>query len=165
MPTSKRGSAKKRTAKKATAKKGAGRRPAAKKGRGGAKKATAKKATAKRGGQGRGGAAKKATAKRSAAKKSGGGQAAKKGRRGGVANPAFMREMQPSAELAAVVGERPMPRTEITKRVWDYIKSNGLQDQTNRRMINADDNLRAVFGGRRQVSMFEMTKLINDHLS
>ena len=57
-----------------------------------------------------------------------------------------------------------MPRTEVTKRIWDYIRKNGLQDQRNRRMINADDRLRAVFGGRRQVSMFEMTKLVNNHL-
>jgi upstream activation factor subunit UAF30 len=72
--------------------------------------------------------------------------------------------MQPSEELGAVVGARPMPRTEVTKRIWDYIRKNGLQDQKNRRQINADDRLRAVFGGRRQVSMFEMTKLVNNHL-
>jgi chromatin remodeling complex protein RSC6 len=72
--------------------------------------------------------------------------------------------MQPSDDLGAVVGARPMPRTEVTKRIWDYIRKNGLQDQKNRRMINADDRLRAVFGGRRQVSMFEMTKLVNNHL-
>ena len=72
--------------------------------------------------------------------------------------------MQPSEELGAVVGARPMPRTEVTKRIWDYIRKNGLQDQKNRRQINADDRLRAVFGGRRQVSMFEMTKLVNKHM-
>jgi chromatin remodeling complex protein RSC6 len=72
--------------------------------------------------------------------------------------------MQPSDDLGAVVGARPMPRTEVTKRIWEYIRKNGLQDQKNRRMINADDRLRAVFGGRRQVSMFEMTKLVNNHL-
>jgi upstream activation factor subunit UAF30 len=75
-----------------------------------------------------------------------------------------MKPMQPSAALGAVVGARPMPRSQVTKRIWDYIKKNGLQDQKNRRQINADDRLRAVFGGRRQVSMFEMTRLVNDHL-
>jgi chromatin remodeling complex protein RSC6 len=77
---------------------------------------------------------------------------------------AFMKPMQPDAALAAVVGEKPMPRTEITKKLWAYIKRRGLQDKKNRRMINADDNLRAVFNGKRQVSMFEMTKLVNRHL-
>ena len=73
--------------------------------------------------------------------------------------------MKPSAELAAVVGDQPMPRTEITKRLWGYIKRRGLQDDKNRRMINADDNLRPVFGGKRQVSMFDMTRMVNQHLS
>jgi chromatin remodeling complex protein RSC6 len=72
--------------------------------------------------------------------------------------------MQPSQALQAVVGARPIPRTEVTKRIWNYIHKNGLQDGKNRRQINADDRLRAVFGGRRQVSMFEMTKLLNNHL-
>jgi upstream activation factor subunit UAF30 len=72
--------------------------------------------------------------------------------------------MRPSEALGAVIGARPMPRSQVTKRIWDYIKKNGLQDQKNRRQINADDRLRAVFGGRRQVSMFEMTRLVNDHL-
>jgi chromatin remodeling complex protein RSC6 len=80
-------------------------------------------------------------------------------------NPAFMRPMQPDTALAAVVGDRPMPRTEITKKLWQYIKRNGLQDAKERRMINADDRLRTVFGGKRQVSMFEMTKLVNRHIS
>jgi upstream activation factor subunit UAF30 len=80
-------------------------------------------------------------------------------------NPAFMKPMQPDSTLAAVVGDRPQPRTQITKKVWDYIKARGLQDKVNRRMINADDNLQAVFGGKKQVSMFEMTKLVNKHLS
>jgi chromatin remodeling complex protein RSC6 len=79
-------------------------------------------------------------------------------------NPAFMKPMTPSSTLAAVVGSNPMPRTEVTKKLWVYIKRNGLQDSVNRRMINADDNLRQVFGGRRQVSMFEMTKLVSAHL-
>jgi chromatin remodeling complex protein RSC6 len=75
-----------------------------------------------------------------------------------------MKAMTPSGELAAVVGERAMPRTEVTKKIWDYIKKNKLQDSANKRMINADDKLRPVFGGKRQVSMFEMTKLVNAHL-
>ena len=70
----------------------------------------------------------------------------------------------PSAELAAVIGSNPMPRSEVTKKVWDYIKANGLQDQTNKRMINADDKLKVIFGGKDQVSMFEMTALVNKHL-
>jgi chromatin remodeling complex protein RSC6 len=73
--------------------------------------------------------------------------------------------MKPSTELAAVVGSQPIPRSEITKRVWDYIKKNNLQDQQNKRQINADDKLKAVFGGKKSVSMFEMTKLVNGHLS
>jgi chromatin remodeling complex protein RSC6 len=73
--------------------------------------------------------------------------------------------MKPSGELAAIVGSQPIPRSEITKRVWDYIKKNNLQDQQNKRQINADDKLRPVFGGKKSVSMFEMTKLVNGHLS
>ena len=73
-------------------------------------------------------------------------------------------EVTPSTELAAVIGAKPMPRSEVTKKVWDYIKANGLQDQTNKRMINADDKLRVIFGGKDQVSMFEMTALVNKHL-
>jgi upstream activation factor subunit UAF30 len=73
-------------------------------------------------------------------------------------------EVTPSADLAAIVGTTPIPRSEVTKRVWDYIKANGLQDQTNKRMINADDKLRVIFGGKDQVSMFEMTALVNKHL-
>lgn len=80
-------------------------------------------------------------------------------------NPAFMKPMQPDSALGAVVGNTPMPRTEVTKKIWDYIKKNNLQDSANKRMINADAKLRPVFGGKDQVSMFEMTKLVNDHLS
>lgn len=80
-------------------------------------------------------------------------------------NAAFMKPMTPSPQLAAVVGSSPMPRTEVTKKLWAYIKRKGLQDQKERRMINADDNLRSVFGGRSRVSMFDMTKLVNKHLS
>ncbi len=76
-----------------------------------------------------------------------------------------MKAMTPSAALAAVVGSKPIPRTQVTKNIWAYIKKNGLQDAKNRRNINADDKLKAVFGGKKQVSMFEMTKLVNKHLS
>ena len=79
-------------------------------------------------------------------------------------NAAFMKAMTPTAVLAAVVGDKAIPRTEVTKKIWDYIKKNKLQDAINKRMINADDRLKAVFGGKRQVSMFEMTKLVNAHL-
>ena len=78
---------------------------------------------------------------------------------------AFMKEMTPSASLAAVVGNKPLPRTEVVKKLWAYIKKNGLQDPKEKRMINADDKLKPVFGGKKQVSMFEMTKLVNGHLS
>ena len=79
-------------------------------------------------------------------------------------NAAFMKPMNPSAALGAVIGSGAMPRTEVTKKVWDYIKANGLQDQKNRRMINADAKLKPIFGGKKQVSMFEMTKLVSKHL-
>ncbi len=75
-----------------------------------------------------------------------------------------MRPLQPDALLAAVVGSTPLPRTEVTKKLWHYIRKNGLQDSINRRMINADDNLKAVFNGKSQVSMFEMTKLVSRHM-
>lgn len=73
-------------------------------------------------------------------------------------------EVQPSSDLGAIIGNKPIPRSEVTKKVWDYIKANGLQDQTNKRMINADDKLKVIFGGKKQVSMFEMTALVNKHL-
>ena len=79
-------------------------------------------------------------------------------------NAAFMKPMTPTATLAAVIGGSPMPRTEVTKKLWAYIKRNGLQDSKNRRNINADDKLQEVFGGKKQVSMFEMTKLVSRHL-
>jgi chromatin remodeling complex protein RSC6 len=79
-------------------------------------------------------------------------------------NPAFMKPMQPDEMLAPVVGNKPMPRTQVTKNLWNYIKKNGLQDSKNKRMINADEKLKSVFNGKRQVSMFEMTKLVNQHL-
>jgi chromatin remodeling complex protein RSC6 len=115
-----------------------------------AKKKTAKKKTAKK-------PAKKAVRK----------AAPKKAKKSGAKrkpNPAFMKPMTPSSALAAVIGDKPMPRTQVTKKVWDYIKSRGLQDKSNRRMINADGALMAVFGGKKQVNMFEMTKLVSKHL-
>jgi chromatin remodeling complex protein RSC6 len=130
---------KKTAAKKAPAKKPAAKKPAA-------KKAPAKKAPAK-----------KAPAKKAAPKKKATGAKRKP-------NAAFMKPMNPTAILAAVIGEKALPRTEVTKKIWDYIKKNKLQDAANRRMINADDKLKAVFGGKKQVSMFEMTKLVNAHL-
>jgi chromatin remodeling complex protein RSC6 len=75
-----------------------------------------------------------------------------------------MKAMTPSSVLAAVIGAAPMPRTEVTKKIWDYIKKNRLQDAINKRLINADEKLRAVFGGKSKVSMFEMTKLVSNHL-
>jgi chromatin remodeling complex protein RSC6 len=80
------------------------------------------------------------------------------------ANAAFMRPVTPSAALAEVVGSKPIPRTEVTKRLWAYIKKNGLQDSKNKRMINADAKLKAVFGAQSSVNMFEMTKLVGKHL-
>jgi upstream activation factor subunit UAF30 len=123
---------------------------AAKKSKKAAKRPAAKKAAAKR-------PVKKAAAKRPAAK-------AKKPAAKRKPNAAFMKPMTPSSQLASVVGNTPMPRTEVTSKLWGYIKKNNLQDKTNRRMINADDKLREVFGGKRQVSMFEMTKLVAKHL-
>ena len=124
-----------------------------------AKKAPAKKRAAKKPAKK---PAKKAPAKKPAAKK-----AAPKKKSSGVKrkpNAAFMKAMTPTAILAAVIGDKPAPRTEVTKKIWDYIKKNKLQDAINRRMINADEKLKAVFGGKKQVSMFEMTKLVNAHL-
>ncbi|MDP3297832.1 MAG: SWIB/MDM2 domain-containing protein [Thermodesulfovibrionia bacterium] len=80
-------------------------------------------------------------------------------------NPAFMRPMNISDTLAEVVGNKPIPRTEVVKKLWAYIKKNKLQDAKNRRNINADDKLKAVFGGKKTVSMFEMTKLVSKHLT
>ena len=114
------------------------------------------KKAAKRRGAKKGGA-KKATKR--AAKKKGGAKRAKR-----APNPAFMRPMQPDAALGAVVGSSPMPRTEVTKKLWGYIKRNNLQDAKERRMINADDKLKPVFNGKAKVSMFEMTKLVNKHM-
>jgi upstream activation factor subunit UAF30 len=81
------------------------------------------------------------------------------------ANPALLKPMNISADLQKVVGAGPMPRGEVVKKLWEYIKKNGLQDQQNKRNINADANLKVVFGGKAQVNMFEMTKLVSAHLS
>src|SRR5438128_12602695 len=94
-------------------------------------------------------------------------KAAKKTKKTGAKrtpNAAFMKEMTPSAALAKIVGDKPLPRTEVVKKLWAYVKKNGLQDKKEKRNINADDALRDVFGGKRTVSMFEMTKLVNDNL-
>jgi upstream activation factor subunit UAF30 len=111
-----------------------------------AKKAPAKKAAAKKAAP-----AKKVAAKKAPAKKR-------------TPNAAFMKAMTPSGSLAAIIGDKPVPRTEVTKKVWEYIKKNNLQDATKRTMINADAKLKEIFR-KGQVSMFEMTKLINSHLS
>jgi chromatin remodeling complex protein RSC6 len=79
-------------------------------------------------------------------------------------NPAFMRPVQPDDKLAAIVGSTPLPRSELTKKLWNYIKKHGLQDKKKRTMINADESLRPVFNGKSQVSMFEMTKLVSGHI-
>ncbi|MBD3234251.1 MAG: hypothetical protein GF315_11065 [candidate division Zixibacteria bacterium] len=141
-------SAKKKSAKK-TAKKKSTKKKAVKKKT--TKKKTGKKVAKK--------TAKKKTSKKKTTKKK---TAKKKSKR--KAPAAFKQPLTPSPELAAIVGSRPLPRTQVVKKVWDYIKKNGLQDAKNRRMINADDKLRPIFGGKRQVSMFEMTKLINKHI-
>ena len=119
------------------------------------------KKAAKKGGAKKGGAKKAA---KKGAKKSAPKKAAKKGGAKRTPNAAFMKPMQPSAALGGVVGNNPMPRTEITKKLWGYIKKNNLQDPKERRMIVADDKLKPVFNGKGRVSMFEMTKLVNKHL-
>jgi upstream activation factor subunit UAF30 len=122
-----------------------------------AKKA-AKKATKK--------AAKKAAPKK-AAKKAAPKKAAKKApakKSARKPNAAFMAPLTPSPALGEVVGTKPLPRTEIIKKIWGHIKKNDLQDKKNRRMINADDKLKAVFGGKTQISMFELAKIVNKHV-
>lgn len=165
MATAKKTAAKKTAAKKPAAKKAA--KPAAKKAvakKAPAKKAVAKKAVAKKA------PAKKVVAKKAVAKKAAPAtkkvvaKKAAKPKTPRKPNAAFMKPLTPSTTLGAVIGASPLPRTEVTKKVWDYIKKNKLQDSANKRMINADDKLKAVFGGKKQVSMFEMTKLISGHL-
>ncbi len=144
MATAKKAPAKKAPAKKAPAKKAPAKKAPAKKPP--VKKAAAKKAPAK-----------KAPAKKAAAKK------AKAPAKKRTPNAAFMKAMTPSDALAAIIGKGPYPRTEVTKKIWEYIKKNKLQDAVNRRMINADAKLREIFK-KTQASMFEMTKLVNNHL-
>ena len=136
-------------------KKKAAKRPAAKKSAKKAAKKTVKKSAPKK-------AAKK-VAKKPAPKKVAKKVAKKKSAR--KPNAAFMRPLSPSSALAAVVGSNPLPRTEVVKKLWVYIKANNLQDKVNRRMINADDKLRTIFGGKSQVSMFDLAKLLSNHLS
>ena len=107
---------------------------------------------------------KKAASKKTASKKTASKKTAKKTKVKRKPNAAFMKPMSPSAALGAVIGSSAMPRTEVTKKIWAYIKKNKLQDAKNKRMINADDKLKEVFGGKKQVSMFEMTKLVSKHL-
>ncbi|MFZ9662085.1 MAG: SWIB/MDM2 domain-containing protein, partial [Chitinophagaceae bacterium] len=116
-----------------------------------AKKAPAKKAAPKK-------AAKKAAPKKAAKK------AAPKKKSARKPNAAFMAPLTPSATLGEVVGTKPIPRTDIIKKIWDYIKKNGLQDKKNRRMINADAKLKALFGGKSQVSMFDLAKIVSSHV-
>ena len=124
-----------------------------------AKKTAAKKAPAKKA------PAKKAAVKKAAVKKAPAKKAAKKApAKKRTPNAAFMKAMTPSGSLAAIIGDKPLPRTEVTKKVWEYIKKNDLQDKAKRTMINADAKLKEIFK-KAQVSMFEMTKLINSHLS
>ena len=121
-----------------------------------AKKAAPKKAAKK--------AAPKKAAKKAAPKKAA-KKAAPKKKAARKPNPAFMKPLTPSAALGAVVGTKPVPRTEVVKKIWVYIKANKLQDPKNRRMINADAKLKVVFGGKAQVSMFDMAKHLAKHLS
>jgi chromatin remodeling complex protein RSC6 len=144
--TTARKTAKKKPARKTTARKTT-RKPAARK-KAAARKGTARKSTARKG------TTRRATSRKPAKKKT-----ARK------PNAAFMRPVTPSSALAEVVGAKAMPRTEVTKKLWAYIKKNKLQDQVNKRMINADPALKRVFGGKSKVNMFEMTKLVSKHLS
>jgi upstream activation factor subunit UAF30 len=117
-------------------------------------KAAPKKAAAKKA------APKKAAAKKAAPKKAAPKKAAKSARK---PNAAFMAALTPDSQLAEVIGSKPLPRTEIVKKMWDYIKANGLQDKKNKRMINADAKLKPLFGSN-QVSMFELAKVVNNHV-
>jgi len=154
--TAKKAAPKKATAKKAAPKKATAKKAAPKKAT--AKTAAPKKATTKTA------APKKATAKTVAPKKATAKTVAPKKATTRKPNPAFMKPLNPSKELAEIVGGTPLPRTEVMKKVWAYIKKHDLQDQKNRRAINADEKLKAVFGGKKQVTMFEMTKLVSNHL-
>ncbi len=154
--TKRKATKRKRTKRKATKRKATKRKATKRKGAKKKKKATKRKATKRKAKK------KKATKRKAAKKKVTKKKAKKKSKR--KPNPAFMRPLQPDALLAAVVGSTPLPRTEVTKKLWHYIRRNGLQDNINRRMINADANLKAIFNGKSQVSMFEMTKLVSRHM-
>jgi len=119
--------------------------------------ATKKKAASKKSSKKSSGGARKSAAKKKSARKKSSGAKRKP-------NAAFMKPMNISPQLAMVIGPAPMPRTEVTKKLWAYIKRKGLQDAKNRRMINADENLKPIFGGKGQVSMFDMTKMVSKHL-
>ena len=140
---------KKKAAKKPAAKKAAPKKKAA------AKKPAAKKPAAKKAAPKKKAATKKAAPKKAKAPKK---KTARK------PNAAFMKPLNPSPALAAVIGNQPRPRTEIVKKIWDYIKKNGLQDKKNKRMINADATLKTVFGGKAQISMFELAKVVSKHV-
>ena len=148
--------AKKKAVKKKAAKKKVAKKKKAKKKV--AKKKVAKKKTAKKKAKKK--VAKKKVAKKKTAKK----KAKKKTKKKRTPNAAFMKPMTVTDALAKVVGSKPLPRTKVTKKLWQYIKKNKLQDKVNRRMINADANLKAVFKGKKKVSMFEMTKLVSGHV-
>ena len=126
-----------------------------------AKKATTKKAAAKKAAPKKAAAKKAAAPKKATAKKAAAPKKAKSARK---PNAAFMKALTPSAALAAVVGASPLPRTEVVKKLWAYIKKNNLQDSKNKRNINADAKLKEVSGGKTTVSMFDMTKLVSKHL-
>ena len=149
----KRKAAKRKTTKRKATKRKATKRKATK------KKATKRKATKRK-------VTKKKPAKKKAEKKPAKKKAEKKVKKKTKRkpNPAFMRPLQLDEALSAVVGSTRMPRTEVTKQLWVYIRKNGLQDSVDRRMINADDKLKVVFNGKAQVSMFEMTKLVSRHM-
>lgn len=129
-----------------------------------AKKATTKKAAPKKAATKKAAPKKAATTKKAAPKKAAAKKAAPKAKTARKPNAAFMKALTPSAALAAVVGASPLPRTEVVKKLWAYIKKNNLQDSKNRRNINADAKLKEVFGGKTTVSMFDMTKLVSKHL-
>ena len=129
------------------------------------KKPAAKKPAAKKAAPKKAVVAKKAPAKKVVAAKKPAAKKAPKVKVKRRPNAALMKPMTPSATLAAVVGAKPQPRGQITKNLWAYIKKNGLQDKTNKRQINADEKLKAIFGGKASVSMFEMTKLVSKHIS
>ena len=161
----KRKATRKKAAKKKAAPKKAARKKAARKA---APKKAAKKKAAKKKASKKKAAKKKATRKKASKKKAGKKKAKKKAakkRAKRQPNPAFMKPLTPDAALAAVVGTKALPRTEVVKKLWSYIKRKDLQDKQNKRMINADDKLKDLFGGKKQVSMFEMTKLVSQHLA